>query len=76
LIEGIFTLNIPILLILLFNAILLLVSWLTILHSCPIMTTCESVSAILVLPTNPKVVAVVGVILGGILLISCFFLLL
>jgi hypothetical protein len=40
------------------------------------MTICESVLAILVSPTNPKVVAVVGVILGGILLMSCFFLLL
>jgi hypothetical protein len=34
------------------------------------------VSAILVLPTNPKVVAIISVVLGGILLISCFFLLL
>jgi hypothetical protein len=40
------------------------------------MTMCKSILAILVLPTNPKVVAVVGVILGGILLISYFFLLL
>jgi hypothetical protein len=40
------------------------------------MTICESVLAILVLPTNPKVVAIVGIILGDILLISYFFLLL
>jgi hypothetical protein len=39
------------------------------------MTTYESVSAILVLLTDPEVVAVVGIILGGILLMSCFFLL-
>jgi hypothetical protein len=40
------------------------------------MTTYKSISAILVSPTNPKVVAVVSVILGGILLINYFFLLL
>jgi hypothetical protein len=40
------------------------------------MTTCESMSVILVLPTNPKVVAIVGIILSGILLISYFFFLL
>jgi hypothetical protein len=31
------------------------------------MTTCESILAILVLPTNSKVVAVVGIALGSIL---------
>jgi hypothetical protein len=39
------------------------------------MTTYKSVSAILVSPTDPKVVAVVSVILGGILLTSYFLLL-
>jgi hypothetical protein len=39
-------------------------------------TIYESVLAMLVLPINPKVVAVVGVALGSILLISYFFLLL
>jgi hypothetical protein len=39
------------------------------------MTIYESMLVILVSPTNPKAVAVVGVILSGILLISCFFLL-
>jgi hypothetical protein len=39
------------------------------------MTTCESILAILVLPTDPKVVAVVSIILGSILLISYFLLL-
>ena len=32
------------------------------------MTTCESISAMLVLLTNPKAVAVVGVAFGGILI--------
>ena len=32
------------------------------------MTTCKSVSAILVSPTNPKAVAVIGVAFGGILI--------
>ena len=36
-------------------------------YSWPIMTTCKSVLAILVSPTNPKAVAVVGVAFGGIL---------
>jgi hypothetical protein len=40
------------------------------------MTTCESVLAILVSPTDLEVVAVVSVTLGGILLTSYFFLLL
>jgi hypothetical protein len=40
------------------------------------MTTYKSILAILVLPTNSKVVAVVSVTLGGILLTSYFFLLL
>jgi hypothetical protein len=63
------------LLILLSNTTLLFVSWLITLYSCPIVTTYKSVLAILVLPINPKVIAVVSVILGGILLISYFFLL-
>jgi hypothetical protein len=40
------------------------------------MTIYESVLAILVSLTNLEVVAVVSIILGGILLTSCFFLLL
>jgi hypothetical protein len=39
------------------------------------MTTCKSILAILVSPTNPKVVTVISIILSGILLISYFFLL-
>jgi hypothetical protein len=39
-------------------------------------TTYKSMSAMLVLPTDFKVVAVVSIVLGGILLINCFFLLL
>jgi hypothetical protein len=62
-------------LILLSNTTLLFVSWLTTLYNYPIITTYKSVLAILVSPTNPKVVGVVGVVLSGILLISYFFLL-
>jgi hypothetical protein len=36
------------------------------------MTTCKSMSAILVLPTNPKVITVVGIALGGILFNKLF----
>jgi hypothetical protein len=36
------------------------------------MTICESVLAILVSPTNPEVVAIVGIILGGILFNELF----
>ena len=32
------------------------------------MTTCKSVSAILVLPTDLKIVTIISVVLGGILL--------
>jgi hypothetical protein len=35
-------------------------------------TTCESVLAILVLPTNPKVVAIISITLGGILFNKLF----
>jgi hypothetical protein len=55
------------LLILLFNTILLFVSWLTITYSCPIVTTCESVLAIFVSPINLKVVACVGTVLNTII---------
>jgi hypothetical protein len=54
----------------------LFISWLTTAYNCPIITTCKSILAILVLPINPKVVTVVNIILGGILLINYFFLLL
>jgi hypothetical protein len=37
------------------------------------MTTCKSVLAILVSPTNPKVIAVVSITLSSILLTSYFF---
>ena len=37
-------------------------------YSWPIVTTCESILAILVLPTDFKVVAVVGIAFGGILI--------
>jgi hypothetical protein len=57
------------------NTILLFINWLTTAYNCPIITTYKSVSAILVLPTNPKVVAVVNIALGSILLTSYFFLL-
>jgi hypothetical protein len=70
--NGIFTLDIPILLILLFNAIPLLISWSTITYSWPIMTTCESVLAMFVSPTNPKIIAVVSIVLGGILFNKLF----
>jgi hypothetical protein len=70
--DGIFTLDIPILLILLFNTILLFVSWLTTAYSWPIVTTCESILAIFVSPINPKVVTVVGVALGSILFDKLF----
>ena len=40
--------------------------------SWPIITTCESVLVILVLPTNPKAVAVVGIAFSGILIDSVF----
>jgi hypothetical protein len=66
LIDGIFTLDIPMLLILLSNTILLFMSWLTIACNYPIITTCESVLAILVLPTNLKVVAVVSITFNSI----------
>jgi hypothetical protein len=37
------------------------------------MTTYKSVLAMLVLPTNPKAVAVVGIVLGSILFNKLFF---
>jgi hypothetical protein len=40
------------------------------------MTICESVLAILILPTNFKVIAVVGAVLGTILFNSIFLVLL
>jgi hypothetical protein len=54
------------LLILLSNTIPLFVSWLTTVYNWPIITTCESVLAMLILPTNPKVVAVVSTVLSTI----------
>ena len=45
-------------------------------YSWPIVTTCESVLAMLVLLTNPKVVAVVGVTFSGILIDLMFLFLL
>ena len=39
-----------------------------IVYSWPIMTTYKSISAMLVLPTNPKVVAIVGIAFSGILI--------
>jgi hypothetical protein len=50
----------------------LFVSWLTTAYNCPIITTCESVLAILVLPTNFEVVTVVSVTLGDILFNELF----
>ena len=38
------------------------------------MTTCKSILAILVLPTDPEVVAVMGVAFGGILIDLMFLL--
>jgi hypothetical protein len=55
------------LLILSSNTILLFVSWLTTTYNWLIVTTCKSILAIFVLPTNPKVVAVVSTALGTIL---------
>jgi hypothetical protein len=63
------------LLILLSNAILLFISWSTTTCNCLIITTYKSVLVILVSPTNPKVVAVVGIILGGILFNLIFLIL-
>ena len=67
--NNILTFNIPILAILFSNAYLFPLSWLTISYSLPIITNCESVLLILVLPpdSNPKVVIVINVVLGGIL---------
>ena len=76
LIDGIFILDIPISVILFFNACLLLVSCLMIAYSWPIITTCESVSAILILLTNPKAVAVMGIAFSGILIDLMFLFLL
>ena len=39
-----------------------------IIYSWSIMTTCKSVLAIFVLPTDPKVVAVMSIAFGGILI--------
>ena len=66
--NGIFILVIPISLILFSNTCLLPVSWLIIAYSWPIITTCKSISAIFVSPTNPEVVAVVGITFSGILI--------
>ena len=55
-----------ILLILSSNTLLLSYKWSTISYSCPRVIICESVSAILVSPPNPKVVAaVVSVVVGA-----------
>ena len=66
--NGIFTLNILISVILFFNACLLLISWLIIIYSWSIITTCESISAILISFTDPEAVAVVNIAFGGILI--------
>jgi TctA family transporter len=60
------------LLILSFNTIPLFVSWLTTAYNYPIITTYEFILAILVSPTNFKVVAIVGVALGSILFNKLF----
>jgi TctA family transporter len=60
------------LLILLSNAIPLFVNWLTTAYNCPIITIYKSVLAMLISPTNSKVIAVVGVTLGGILFDKLF----
>ena len=39
-----------------------------IVYSWPIVTTCKSILAILVLPINPKAVVVVGIAFSGILI--------
>jgi hypothetical protein len=65
--DGIFTLNISMLLILSFNIIPLFINWLTTAYSWPIITTCESVLVIFISFTNPKVVAVVGAVLDTII---------
>jgi hypothetical protein len=53
-----FTLDIP---------ILLFISWLTTAYSCPIITICKSILAILISPTDFKVVAVVNTVLSTII---------
>ena len=73
LINSIFILDILISVILFSNACLLLVSWLIIACSWPIMTTYKSVLVMLVLPTDPEAVAVVGVAFSGILIDLMFF---
>ena len=64
------------LLILLSNAILLFVSWSTTTYSCFIITIYKSVLAILILPTDLKVIAVVNTALGDILFNLIFLILL
>jgi hypothetical protein len=54
----------------------LFVSWLTTAYSCLIITTYESVLAMLVSPTNFKVVTVIGTVLGAILFNLIFLVLL
>jgi hypothetical protein len=43
------------------------VSWLITTYNCPIITTYKSILAILVLPTNPKVVTVISIALSTII---------
>jgi hypothetical protein len=64
------------LLILLFNTIPLFVSWSTTTYSCPIITVYKSMLAILISPTNPKVITVISTALGTILFNLMFFILL
>jgi hypothetical protein len=60
------------LLILLSNAILLFISWLTTAYNWPIITIYKSILAILVSPTNPKVITIIDITLGGILFNKLF----
>ena len=66
--NSIFTLDIPILVIIFSNTCPLLVNQLIIYCNWPIVTTYKSILAILILPTNFKAVAVIGVTFNSILI--------
>jgi hypothetical protein len=64
------------LLILLFNAIPLFVSWLTIIYNYFIVTTYKSILVMLILSTDFKVIAIINTALGAILFNLIFLVLL
>ena len=67
--NGILTFIIPILLSLFSSKVLFAISVLITFYNCVTMTIYKSISAIFILPTNPKIITVIGIAFNSILLI-------